>query len=90
MGLWAYHRSMTILDQTLVTADSRSRIVLPGFHGRRFLATQREDGSILLEPAVVLSEAQYEYDTNPELQRMLSEAAAGITVFREKRKRRTT
>ena len=79
---------MTILDHTLVSADSRSRIVLPGFHGKRFLATQLPDGSILLEPAVVMTEAQYEYDTNPDLQRALSDAADSPTVHRGKWERR--
>ena len=44
---------MTILVET----DSRSPVVLPGNPDRRFLMHENEDGSILLEPAQVVSRA---------------------------------
>ncbi|EUA13843.1 hypothetical protein I553_6962 [Mycobacterium xenopi 4042] len=49
---------------------------------------ENEDGSILLQPARVVTDAQHEYDSNPELRELLSRAAASPTV-RRARKRRT-
>ena len=71
----------------LVETDSRSRVVLPGHPNRRFLVHERDDGSLLLEPAVVLSEAQYQYDTTPELQELLARAATAGRV--EQRRQRS-
>lgn len=71
---------------TLVETDSRSRVVLPGHPNQRFLVRENEDGSILLEPAVVLSEAQREYDTTPELQELLTRAAASGRVATRRRR----
>ena len=71
----------------LVETDSRSRVVLPGRHNERFLVTENADGSLLLEPAVVVSKAQYEYDTSPELQDLLHRAAASPTVGRRRSRR---
>ena len=66
----------------LIETDHRSRVVIPGRRNERFIVTENEDGSILLEPAVVVSRAQYEYDHSPELQDLLSRAAASTTVRR--------
>ena len=52
-----------------------------------FLMRQNPDGSILLEPAVVLSKNQLEYDQDPELRELLAKAAASSTVRRSRRKR---
>lgn len=71
----------------LIETDERSRVVLPGQRSQRFLLTEHEDGTLLLEPAVVLSKAQYEYDTNPELRDLLSRAAASPTVRRPRTRR---
>lgn len=65
---------------TVVQTDQRSRLVLPGHSNERFIVHELEDGSILLEPARVISQAQYEYDTNPELQDLLSKALTSPTV----------
>lgn len=70
-----------------VETDGRSRVVLPGRPNERFILVENSDGSILLEPAVTLSRAQVDYNTNPELQRLLTEAAAAPTV-RKRRERR--
>ncbi len=59
-----------------VETDSRSRAVLPGHANQRFLVRKNSDGSILLEPAHIASDAQHEYDNSPELQEMLARAAA--------------
>ena len=73
----------------LVETDARSRVVLPGHPEQRFLVHENEDGSLLLQPARVVTEAQAEYDSNPELRDLLARAAASPTV-RRTRQRRTS
>ena len=68
----------------LIETDHRSRVVIPGRRNERFIVTENEDGSLLLEPAVVVSRAQYEYDHSPELQELLATAAAAPTVRRSR------
>lgn len=71
-----------------IETDSRSRAVLPGHPSERFIMQSHDDGSMLLVPALLISRAQYEYDTSPALQAMLTEAANGETVIRPRRQRR--
>lgn len=66
----------------MVETDSRSRVVLPGHSNQRFLVQENSDGSILLQPARVVSEAQHEYDGDPALRELLARAAASPTVNR--------
>ena len=66
--------------EQLVQTDDRSRVVLPGHPEQRFLMRENADGSILLEPARVVSEAQAEYDDTPELQELLGRAMQSPTV----------
>lgn len=47
-----------------------------------------EDGVIRLVPIAVISEAQLEHLTTPELRSLLTEAAAAPTVTRGRRERR--
>lgn len=68
-----------------VETDSRSRVVLPGHPDQRFIVQENEDGSILLQPAQVVTEAQLEYDEGLELQALLSRAAHSKTVRRRRR-----
>ena len=68
----------------LIETDHRSRVVIPGRRNERFIVTENEDGSLLLEPAVVVSRAQYEYDHSPELQDLLALAAESPTVRRNR------
>jgi hypothetical protein len=68
-----------------VETDSRSRVVLPGHPDQRFIVQENEDGSILLQPAQVVPEAQLEYDESPELQALLSRAAHSKTLRRRRR-----
>ena len=68
----------------LIETDHRARVVLPGHRNEQFIVTDNEDGSILLEPAVIVSRAQYEYDHSPELQELLAAAAASPTVRRKR------
>ncbi|MHB2029454.1 MAG: hypothetical protein ACYCPT_11635 [Acidimicrobiales bacterium] len=67
---------------TLIETDDRSRVVLPGHPSQRFMVRENEDGSILLEPARIVTEAQHEYDESPELQALLRRAATSKTVSR--------
>lgn len=71
----------------LIETDARSRAVIPGHSNERFLLHENEDGSILLQPARVVTEAQYEYATSPELQELLARATASRTVRRARRRR---
>jgi len=71
----------------LIETDHRSRVVLPGHRNERFIVTENEDGSLLLEPAIVVSRAQYEYDHSPELQDLLARAAESPTVRRTRASR---
>lgn len=78
MGKWDNFPTVGYLIET----DHRSRVVIPGRRNERFIVTENQDGSLLLEPAVVVSKAQYEYDHSPELQDMLTKAAESTTVRR--------
>ena len=75
----------TVVAMTLIETDDRSRVVLPGHPNQKFAIQENSDGSILLLPARVVTEAQFEYDQNPALRDLLSRAAASQTV----RKRRS-
>ena len=74
---------MTILVET----DSRSRVVIPGHGNQRFLVQENADGSLLLQPAVVVTEAQHEYDSDRELRELLARATASPTVHRSRQRR---
>lgn len=63
-----------------VETDSRSRVVIPGHPNQRFLVRENDDGSILLQPARMVTEAQLEYDGDPELRALLARAADSPTV----------
>jgi hypothetical protein len=73
---------------TVIETDGRSRVVLPGHSDQRFVMQENSDGSILLQPARVVTEAQAEYDADPALQALLSRASQSQTV-RRNRSRRT-
>ena len=70
---------------TVKETYDRSRVVLTGHPSQRFAVRENEDGSTLLQPASVVTEAQLEYDETPELQELLSRAAASKTVQRPRR-----
>lgn len=73
---------------TFVETDDRSRLVLPGHRNAQYVMRENADGSILLQPAQVVIEAQREYDTTPQLRDTLAQAAASETVSRRRRSRR--
>jgi hypothetical protein len=70
----------------LIETDARSRVVIPGHPNQRYLLHENSDGSILLEPARVVSEAQYEYDNTPELRALLTRAANSGYVTRRRQR----
>ncbi len=70
---------MTTIPQTLRT-DDRSRTVLTGHPNEMFIVHENEDGSVLLEPAEVVSRMQRAYDSDPELRETLAAAAAAPKV----------
>jgi hypothetical protein len=72
---------------TFIETDSRSRAVIPGHSNERFLLQENEDGSLLLQPARVVTEAQLEYDTDPELRDLLARAAGSASVQRRRQRR---
>lgn len=85
MGKWEYTDFVT--EPALIETDARSRAVLPGLPNQRFLMRVNEDGSILLQPARIVTDAQHEYDSDPELRDLLARAAASPTVRRTRRRR---
>lgn len=50
-------------EPALIETDSRSRAVLPGLPNRRFVMRVNDDGSILLQPARIVTDAQQDYDS---------------------------
>jgi len=86
MGKWRYDESMeTKSEMITVETDGRSRVVLPGYSNSRFIMEELPGGAILLQPAVIVSTAQLEYLTTPELRELLTSAAASKTVRRPRR-----
>ena len=77
VGKWATIGGNRKDSMTLIETDDRSRVVLPGHPNQRFVVRENEDGSILLEPARVITEARA----------LLSRAAASKTVARAVRRR---
>jgi hypothetical protein len=73
--------------ESIIETDDRSRAVIPGHRNERFLVRENEDGSLLLQPARIVSDAQHEYDGDPELRELLARAAGSRTVRRTRRRR---
>ena len=71
---------------SLIGTDSRSRAAIPGHANQTFVAQENDDGSIVLQPARVVTEAQLEYDGNPELRELLARAAGSGTVRRTRQR----
>jgi len=71
----------------LIETDGRSRAVIPGHMNQRFLLQENEDGSLLLQPASVVTDAQLEYGCDPELRELLTRAAQASTVRRSRQRR---
>ncbi|MGB8207455.1 MAG: hypothetical protein WCF69_07560 [Mycobacterium sp.] len=74
-------------EPVVVETDGRSRVVLPGHPNQRYVLRVNADGSLLLQPARIVTEAQQEYDTNSELRDLLARAAKAPTVRRTRSRR---
>lgn len=74
------------MTHRLVTVDARHRVTLPGAEaGQQYVVVELPGGSLHLEPAHVVTQAQLEYLESPELQQLLTEAAHSPTVRRSRR-----
>lgn len=61
----------------MIEVDGRSRVTLPGNKAhRRYLIHEEPDGTVILEPAVVMSELELRFLRNPELQDRIEDARA--------------
>lgn len=74
---------------TLIEVDARSRVTLPGKANRRYLVREEDDGTVILEPAVVMSELEARYLANPELQARVAHGRAHPEQGRPRPERRT-
>ena len=61
--------------------------MLPGHPNNRYLMRESDDGSILLQPATVVTVAQHESDSTPELQDLLTTATTAPTIRRARNRR---
>lgn len=61
--------------------------MLPGRSNERFIVHENSDGSLLLQPARVITEAQAEYDSDPELRDLVARASESRTVHRRRARR---
>lgn len=84
-GQRTYAGDMTSTAPYIAETDARSRVVLPGRPRQMFVVRENPDGSLLLQPGKVITNAQSEYDETPELQELLAQAAASSTVTRRRR-----
>jgi len=77
---------------TLLELDSRGRVALGslGADRQRYLAHRNDDGTIVLEPAVVLSELEARLHANPELHERIKAAASASPeqAIRNRQRRR--
>ena len=80
---------MTVVDDlaTLIETDARGRTTLPGGRCRYILSTQA-DGALLLEPAVVMTQAEQRFLANTELQERIADLEAHPEQFVRSDRRR--
>jgi hypothetical protein len=75
--------------ETLIELDERKRVSLTMGRPGRYLAHVEDDGTIVLVPAVVMSELEAAVLRDPEIMRQLNAAAAkGFTGGRRDRPKR--
>jgi hypothetical protein len=74
-------------EPILIETDARGGAVLPGHPSQRFVMRVNEDGSILLQPAQVVAQAQSEFDTDAELRDLLARAGASPAIRRTRQRR---
>jgi hypothetical protein len=68
---------MTEYAETLIELDERKRVSLTMGRPGRYLAHVEADGTIVLVPAVVMSELEAAVLRDPEIMRQLNAATAG-------------
>ena len=81
---------MALLEgtRTLLETDQRGRLTIPGAIKQRFLARSENDGTIILEPAIVISEAEHKFLANSELQATIAYYEAHPEQMLPRRRRR--
>lgn len=68
---------MGIVKPVVIEVDSRRRVSLGKLgHHDTYLATEQPDGTIMLEPAVLLSEAEHAFLQNIDLRRQIDDNRA--------------
>ena len=72
--------------KNVIATDSRGRVVLSGRPDEMFIVRENSDGSILLQPATVVSAAQAQCDNDADLRNLLAQAVASPTVNRDRRR----
>ncbi len=80
---------MSTTPTPMVEVDARSRVTLPGKAHRRYLLHEQDDGTMILEPAVVISELEARYRANPQLQAQIEHARAHPEQSQPRPSRRT-
>lgn len=74
----------------MIDVDGRNRVTLPGKAHRRYLLHEQPDGTLILEPAIVMSEREARYLGNPDLQARIQYARAHPEDARPRPARRTS
>jgi len=73
----------------MIEVDARNRVTLPGKAHNRYLVHEQEDGTVILEPAVVLSALEARYRANAEIQATVESGRAHPELRRPRPERRT-
>ncbi len=73
----------------VIEVDARNRVTLPGKAHRRYLVHEQDDGTVILEPAVVISELEARYRVNPDLQATVARGRAHPELSKPRPPRRT-
>ena len=76
-----------MLTEVLLDTDSRGRASL-GRPGRRYRMTEANDGTITLEPASIITDAERRYLANTDLQAQIAHARAHPEEAVERQRRR--
>ncbi|TAM71940.1 MAG: hypothetical protein EPN48_00630 [Microbacteriaceae bacterium] len=79
------------MNGTLVQVDTRKRVSLGSMaHHSQYLVREESDGTIIFEPAVVLTQAERAFLSDPELVETLEKANAHPERRRTRERNRTT
>lgn len=70
--------------ERIITTDSHGYTVLPSRPNEIFVVCENSDGSILLQPADTVPNAQVQYNSDADLRDLLSKAVASPTVKRNR------